>query len=111
MKTKTICVMFLLALGFLAATASADQSCKFILSSTSKIGTAELQPGEYRLVVDEKRVVLTELKTGKLIELEAKIEQTEQKANSTQVHSQQVDGVSRINEIRIGGSKTKVAFN
>ena len=111
MKTKTICVVFLVALGFLAATASADQSCRFTLSSAAKIGTAELSPGEYRLVVDANKAVLTELKTGKLIELEAKIEQGEQKANATQVHTTQVDGVSQIREIRIGGSKTKVAFN
>jgi hypothetical protein len=110
MKTKMTCIAMLLAFGFLTATASADQSYRFNLSQPSKIGNAELRPGDYKLVVDAPKVVLTELSTGKSIELEAKVESTDQKFATTEIHSSQVDGASRIREIRIGGSKTKIAF-
>lgn len=110
MKTKMTCIAILLAFGFLTATASADQRCQFTLSTASKIGNAELQPGDYKVVVDAPKVVLTELRTGKSIELEAKVETTDKKFATTEVHSKLVDGASQISEIRIGGSKTRIAF-
>jgi hypothetical protein len=110
MKIQNTCIAILLALGFLTATASADQSCKFTLNNASKIGAQELSPGDYKLVVDAPKVVLTELKTGKSIELEAKIETTDMKSSSTEVHTRQVDGTSQISEIRNGVSKTKITF-
>ena len=64
MKTKIACITILLACGFLTVAASADQSFKFSLSDVSKIGTAELKPGEYKVVVDAPKVVLTDLKSG-----------------------------------------------
>jgi hypothetical protein len=111
MKTKTICIAILLAFGFLTSIASADQSYRITLSNASKIGNIELQPGEYKLVVDMPKVVFTELKTGKSIELAAKIENVDEKFANTQIHWSHVDGVRQIIEIRIGGSKTKIAFN
>ena len=111
MKTKMTCIAILLALGFLTPAASADESCRFTLTNTSRIGNAELRPGEYKLVIDAPKVVLTELNTGKSIELEANVENVDKKFDRTEIHSKQVDGVSQISEIRIGGSKTKVAFD
>jgi hypothetical protein len=111
MKTKMTYVAILLVFGFLTATASADQSCRITLTNESKIGNNKLQAGDYKLVVDAPKVVLTELKTGKTIELEAKVQAMDEKFAKTEIHSNRVDGVSQISEIRIGGSKTKIAFN
>jgi hypothetical protein len=111
MKTKMTCIAILLAFGFLTATAMADQSYRITLSNASKIGNAELKPGDYKLVVDAPKVVLTELRTGQSIELEAKVENMDEKVDNTEIHSNSVDGVSQINEIRIGGSKTRIVFN
>jgi hypothetical protein len=111
MKIKMMCVAILLAFGFLMTTASADQSYKLKLSKASRIGSAELRPGDYKLAVDGQKVVLTELSTGKSIELVAKVENMDKTCDSTEIHSSQLDGVSQISEIRMGGSKTKIAFN
>jgi hypothetical protein len=111
MKTKMTCIAILLAFGFLTAAASADESYRFTLNKESKIGNAELHPGDYKLVVGGPKVVLTEIKTGKSVELEAKVENVDKKFDTTEIHSKQVDGVSQISEIRIGGSKTRIAFN
>ena len=111
MKTTMICVAMVLAAGFLAATAIADQSCRFVLNDKSSIGSAEFQAGEYKLVVDGPKVVLTELKTGKTVELEAKIENLDKKSDGTEVRTKQVGGVKHVSEIRMGGSKTKLTFD
>ena len=110
MKTKMTCIAILLAFGFLTATANADQSYKFTLNSAYKIGSADVRPGDYKLVVGGARSVLTELRTGKSIELDAKVENMEQKCDTTEIHTKQVDGVSQISEIRIGGSTARIAF-
>jgi hypothetical protein len=111
MKTKMTCIAILLAFGFLTNAASADQSYRFTLNVASRIGNAELQPGEYKLVVDGPKVVLTELRTHKSIALEANVENADKKFDRTEIHTEKVDGVSQISEIRIGGSRTKVAFH
>jgi hypothetical protein len=104
-----------IALGFFAGSASADspKSYRISLSTVSKIGTVELQPGDYKLLVDthNPKVQFTEVNGGKTIELEAKVETVETKFESTAIHSNRADGTNRIIEIRIGGSKTKVAFD
>lgn len=111
MKTKMTCIAALLVFGFLTVTASADQSYRITIGTISKIGNAELQPGDYKLVVDAPKVVFTELKTGKSVELEAKVENMDERIDKTEIHSGLVEGVNQIKEIRIGGSKTRIAFN
>ena len=112
MKFKMTCFLMLAALGFLVAAANADPSkgYRITLSDAAKIGTAELRPGNYTLVFDAPKVRFTELDSGKAIELEAKVESVDKKFDTTEIHSQQVDGVRRINEIRLGGSKTRIDF-
>jgi hypothetical protein len=111
MKIKITCVAILLAFGFLAATASADENYRVTLSSVSKIGNAEFQAGDYKLAGGGSKVVFTELKTGKSVEMAAKVEVVEKKFGTTEIHSRKVDGASQISEIRIGGSKTRVVFD
>ena len=111
MKIKITCVAILLAFGFLEATASADANYRVTLSNESRIGNAQFQAGDYKLAVGESRVVLTELKTGKSVEIAAKVEMGEKRFDDTAVHSRNVDGASQISEIRIGGSKTRVVFD
>lgn len=111
MKIKITCVAVLLAFGFLAATASADENHRVTLSTASKIGNADFQAGDYRLAVGGSKVVFTELKTGKSVEMVAKVETAEKKFDSTEIHSRKVDGASQVFEIRLGGSKTRVVFD
>jgi hypothetical protein len=112
MKIKMTCLAALLAFGFLTAMASGDQpkSYRVTLSDVLKVGNAELKPGDYKLVVDAPKVRFTEVRTGKSVELEAKVENVDEKFDGTALHSQHVDGVRQLNEIRIGGSKTKIIF-
>ena len=111
MKIKTICATILLGCCFLTVTANADESYRFTLNKTFQVGAAQLLPGEYKLVVgDTPKVVLTEVKTHKSIQLEAKIEYTDAKFGSTEIHSRQVDGVNQLVQVCVEGSKTRIAF-
>jgi len=97
--------------GLVAGSAYADQSYRITLSSVFKIGHLEFRPGEYKLVVNAPKVRLTELNSGKEVELTAKFGETVEKTEHTAIHSKRVDGVAQIREIRIGGSKTRIAFD
>jgi len=111
MKNVMRCLGILAAIGLVAGIAFADQSYRITLSTDSKIGNLEFKAGEYKLVVDAPKVRLTQANSGKAVELEAKVEEADTKHDQTQIHSTRVDGVSQISEIRIGGSKTRIAFN
>jgi hypothetical protein len=113
MKIKTLCLAILLAAGFLASSATADQSKSYriTIASGTKVGQAELQAGEYRLVVDEPKVRFIEVKTGKAVELDAKIESGDRKFDNTEIRTSKVDGVSQLHQIRLGGTKTSIAFD
>ena len=111
MKNVMRCVAILAAIGLVAGSAFADQSYRITLGTDSKIGNLEFKAGEYKLVVDAAKVRLTQANSGKAVELEAKVEEADTKHDQTEIHSKLVDGVSQISEIRIGGSKTRIAFN
>lgn len=111
MKNVMRCVAILAAIGLVAGSAFADQSYRITLGTDSKIGNLEFKAGEYKLVVDAAKVRLTQANSGKAVELEAKVEEADTKHAQTEIHSKLVDGVSQISEIRIGGSKTRIAFN
>jgi hypothetical protein len=110
MKNVMRCLAILAAIGLVAGSAFADQTYRITLSTDSKIGNLEFKAGEYK-VVDAPKVLLTDVNSGKAVEIEAKVEEADTKHDRTEIHSKLVDGVSQISEIRIGGSKTRFAFN
>lgn len=103
--------MLTAALGLMAAAAMADSAKIYKVNlPEGKIGTAALTAGEYKLSVDGAAVKLTELKTGKVLDLTARVENLDKKTPSTEIHSAKIDGVTKINEIRPGGTKVRIDF-
>ncbi len=103
---KLIFAFLVLAL----ALASAKTYTVTLLQPATVAGT-ELQPGDYKVsVMDDGKVVL---KSGKhSIESAAKVEQADKKFDSTTVRLQTSDsGKPKIEEIRLGGTKTRLVFN
>jgi hypothetical protein len=79
------------------------------LFQSAMVGTTELKPGEYKVeVVDQKAVI----RNGK-IESQApvKVETGEAKYDTTTVRFSNADGKMHVQEIRLGGTKTKLVFN
>lgn len=81
----------------------------FVVTDPAQAGTAQLQPGEYKLKLDGEQVVLTD-ENGHKIDATAKVETEEQKFDQTAVSTSKANGTNRIEWIELGGSKSKVVF-
>jgi hypothetical protein len=95
------------ALGLSVAIA---KSYDITLDTATKVGSVELKPGKYSLaVMDETKVRFTSA-SGQAIEAPAKVTTTEKKFQATQIDMRQVNGSAQVNEIDLGGTKTKILF-
>jgi len=99
-----------LAFGTLAlAVASAASSYRVTFFQPSVIGGSELKPGDYKIEVNGDKAVI---KAGKnTVEAAVKVETANEKFASTAVRYANGDGKNRIEEIRVGGTTTKLIFN
>ena len=100
----------LLSFAILAASAMANaKSFSVTLFQPSIVGGSELQPGDYKLDLNESKVVIHSGKNS--AEAAVKVETGDQKFSSTTVRYTNGDGKYRVQEIRLGGTKTKLIFN
>jgi uncharacterized GH25 family protein len=100
-------ILFSLATFALVA-ASAAESHRVTLYSDATVNGQQLKAGEYRLELDGSKAVL---KKGKqTVEATVRQENGDQKFNATAVRFNNGDGSYKINEIRLGGTKTRVIF-
>jgi hypothetical protein len=90
------------------AIASAASTYKITLFQPSIIGGKELQPGVYKVEVKDATAVISKGKES--VEAPVKTETAESKFGSTAVRYRNGDGKYRIEEIRIGGTTTKLVF-
>jgi hypothetical protein len=81
----------------------------FKLSEASQAGSTQLAAGQYRLKVDGTAVALLD-GDGNPVTASPKVEESSSKFDHTAVHASKVDGKARIEEITLGGTKTKVVF-
>jgi hypothetical protein len=75
----------------------------------ARIAGAELKPGAYRVKVDGDKLIIRNGK--KTIEASVRSEQVDAKFKSTSVRYATSDGKFTVNEIRIGGTNTKLVLN
>lgn len=89
--------------------AAAGSTHKVTLFQPSWFGDTQVKPGEYKIEVDGEKAVI---KGGKnTVETRVKVETNGEKYNTTSVRYQNGDGKYRVQEIRIGGTSTKLVFN
>src|SRR5450755_474826 len=113
MKMK--CAIILLVFGLSITSAYGDEPKNYrIQLSNMSVGTAQLAAGEYSLMVhrdgNEQKIRLIEINTRHAIDVVAKVEVAGEKFKRTEVHAQEVNGVSQISEIRIGGTNFRISF-
>jgi len=88
----------------LAAASAAPAHYSLTLSTAQWVGDKQLKPGDYKVEVSGDKAVF---KTGKtVVEVPATVQQSDQKYLHTSYSS--VD--SKIKEIDLGGTSTKVVF-
>ncbi len=80
-----------------------------ILNPT-KAGALELRPGEYKLKVEGNNVVFTEVNSSKKFTTPAKMEEASQKFDQTRVETTKQGETDILQEVDLGGSRTKVEF-
>jgi len=104
MKLRSVVVFTMLGLSIAAA-----KTYEITIDNEMKAGTVTLKPGKYNLKVNEAKVMFTD-DAGKSVEATGKLVTTGKKFDNTIVDSKQVNGVAEIQEIDLGGTKTKIQF-
>jgi hypothetical protein len=94
--------------GLIAASASA-KTYSITLYEPAVLGNMTLKAGDYTVDVNDQKAVL---RSGKVrCEAPVKVESADTKYGSTTVRFANADGKMHVQEIHIGGSKTKLVFN
>ena len=99
----------MLILGAIALSATAAETYKVSLPEPTIVAGRELKPGDYRVEVDGGRAVI---KDGKktVAESPVKVETANEKFAATKVRYDNGGGKYNLQEIRIGGTSTKLVF-
>jgi hypothetical protein len=100
----------MLSFGTLAlAVASAASSYHFSIFQPSIFAGKELKPGDYKLQVNGDKAIV---KMGKeTLEATVKVENGTEKFSETSLRYSTADGKMTVQEIRLGGTTTKLVFN
>ncbi len=105
---KTLFLAGVLSLASL--TVASAKSYEIVLSAPTKVGAVQLKPGQYTLKVQGSNAVFTSLDTNKSYTTPVKVENGDTKFDSTKVQSAKQGDTDQVNEIDLGGSKTKLGF-
>jgi hypothetical protein len=90
------------------ASGSAASSYKVTFFQPSIVAGKELKPGVYKVELKDSTAVISKGKES--VEAPVKAESVDSKFSSTSVRYRNGDGKYRIEEIRIGGTSTKLVF-
>jgi hypothetical protein len=102
---------FLLAISVaaLAVASASAKSYSIQLFEPAVLAGTPLTPGEYKVQVEDQKAVVS---NGKVhCEAPVKVETADMKYGTTTVRFSNADGKMHIQEIHVGGSKTKLVFN
>jgi hypothetical protein len=100
-------VMFGFAVMALAVASAAD-TYRVTLFQPSVVGGKELKPGEYKVTVKDNKATIGQGKNA--VEAPVKVEATDSKFGTTSVRYETADGKYKVQEIRLGNTKTKLVF-
>lgn len=90
------------------AVASAADSYRITLFQASTIAGKELRPGEYKLTVKDNKATISQGKES--VEAPVKVETSGTRFSTTSVRYLNGDGKSKVQEIRVGNTRTKLIF-
>jgi hypothetical protein len=99
----------LLAIGVAGLALASAKSYSITLFQPAMFGATQLAAGSYKVEVDGNKAVV---RSGKQVcEAPVKVENADSKYSTTAVRFDNTGGQMRIQEIHVGGSKTKLVFN
>ena len=103
----------ILAIGVLTLSSLSILSAKtyeIMLTTTTKVGSIQLKPGQYKVKVEGANAIFTEGNSSKTFTAPVKVENGDKKFDSTTVQTTKDGDGDRLEEIDLGGSKTKLGF-
>jgi hypothetical protein len=100
---------FVLAFAILALAVASAETYRITLVKPAVVKGTELKAGDYRLNVENSKVTIVGGKQS--VEVAVKVENVDQKFDSTAIRYTVEGDKSTISEIRLGGTKTKLIFN
>jgi len=106
---KKLALIGVLALSCLSIASA--KSYEITLSGPTKAGNVQLKAGLYHLKIDGSNAVFTDVDSAKSFTVPVKVENTDKKFDQTKVDATKDNGTAVINDIELGGSKTKVEFS
>lgn len=93
----------------LALAIASAATYRVTLFQPSIIAGTELKPGDYKIEVKDNKAVV---KGGKsVVEADVRVETADQKFGATSVRYTNADGKMKVQEIRLGGTNSKIVFN
>ena len=104
-KATKLFVLFFTAAMLFASSASYSVT----LFQPSMVSGTELKAGDYKITIDGDKATIT--KGKEKVEAAVKMESVDSKFASTSVRYADQGGKMKIQEIRLGGTTTKVVFN
>ena len=104
MLRKVIIIFAIAALGVAAA-----ETYKVTLFQPTVVQGQELKPGQYKLDLKDTTLVIASAKTS--VETKVKVEKCDEKFSTTTIRFATTDGKYAIQEIRLGGTQTKLVLN
>jgi|SRR3954468_12016867 hypothetical protein len=100
--------LVLSVIAFAGMAMAAGKTYTVKLYEPAMLGTTELKPGEYRVEVTDQKAVIKRDKLQK--EADVTVETSDAKYDNTTVRLSS-GAKPQIQEIRLGGTKTKLVFN
>jgi len=103
-------ILAISALALSSLTILSAKTYEIILTAPTKAGSVQLKPGQYKLKVEGANATFTDENSSKSFTTPVKVETGDKKFDDTKVQSTKDGDVDRLEEIDLGGSKTKLGF-
>ena len=101
--------VLLVAVGVAGLALASGKSYNFTVLEPVLLGTTTLAPGDYKVEITGDKAVVSSKKFHE--EAPAKLESSENKYNTTTVRYDNGDGKMHMQEIHVGGTRTKIVFS
>ena len=103
-------VLTIFGLSLLSAGTPRAKSYDITIVTITKAGSVQLKPGLYKVKVEGTSAIFTDVNSSKTLSTPVKIETGDKKFDDTTVQITNEGGTARLDEIDLGGSKTKLEF-
>ena len=104
-------IKFVIGFAVVALSLASAKSYEVSVDTVTTAGSIQLKAGDYKVSIEGTNAKFTEVNTGKSVETPVSIESNGKvKFDATSLETAKVNGVTKISEIDLGGTTTKLKF-